>query len=234
VLVLGLSLSASATEPAPDADKNAGESADRKDRDAKAIYRPPVRGNPRGRVGGGVRGVGAGAPVLFSLVPEHTGQTLAEQPSLFWYLDGAPPPQAAIVFALTDEAHIDPLIEVELGRPERGGIQRIDLSGRGVRLAPGTEYEWSVALVVDPERRSSDVVTVGWIERVEAPADLPPDVRADVRRLAASGLWYDALATASDRVAAAPADPAPRVLRNQLLREVGLDFAADPLPRGGN
>jgi len=189
--------------------------------EVEILYRPPARGNPRGRVGGGVRGVGDIHPDLYSLVPDHTGQTISDQPSLFWYLDAAAPKDATLVFTLIDEVHIDPLVEAELPRPAEAGIQRIDLAGHGVRLEPGTEYEWSVALIPDPERRSHDVVTTGWIDRVEPPIGLgtgPPSAR----RYASYGLWYDALAAASDRLAAAPSDPAARADRDSLLREVGL------------
>jgi hypothetical protein len=178
---------------------------------AEPLYHPPA-GKLRERVGGSARGVGPAPLALYSLVPEHTGRTASEQPTLFWYLAGELPAGASIHFTLIDDAGLDPLVEAELPRPEQGGIQRIDLAKHAVKLEPGPEYEWSVALVVDPDRRSNDIVTAGWIDRVAPPAEIATTAQPGARSLAAHGLWYDALAAASD-------DPP---LRDELLREVGL------------
>src|SRR5262249_48313752 len=56
-------------------------------------YKPPLRGAPEGRVGGGTRGggtlsLGDQLPTLSVLAPNHTGLTIHEQPSLYWYLSG--------------------------------------------------------------------------------------------------------------------------------------------------
>jgi hypothetical protein len=162
-------------------------------------------------VGAGVRGIRDAAPVLYTLVPDHTGQTVSAQPSLFWYMGGELPGNPSVVFTLIDDDHIDPLVEAELPKPSHAGIQQIDLSRHGVHLESGTEYEWSVALVVDAARRSNDVVAVGWIDRVEPPTTL--GANPDARGFAAHGLWYDALAAAADNAA----------LRDTLLRNVGLE-----------
>ena len=175
------------------------------------VYRPPARGKPRGRVGGGTRGAGAPLGALTALVPDHTGETLAAQPALFWNLAALPAGNAKLLFVLANDESVEPLVEVELARPDAAGIQRTDLAAYGVELRTGVEYEWSVTLASDPARRSSDVVTVGWIERVEAPPGLSA---TDPATLAAAGLWYDAFAAASPE------------LRRQLLREAGLDVGA--------
>jgi hypothetical protein len=194
--------------------------------DAAPVYRPPARGKPRARVGGAVRGAARDLPSLHVLVPEHTGQTLSEQPSLFWYLDGPPPEGATLVFTLIDETSVDPLVEAELERPARAGIYRIELAEHAVRLGRGTEYEWSVVLIVDPEQRSKDIVSAGWIDRVEAPADLrAAGASRSVQAYAEHGLWYDALAAAADRMRADPANAALRGARDSLLRQVGLGLA---------
>jgi hypothetical protein len=190
------------------------------------VYQPPARGKPRARVGGGVRGVDRMWPSLFTLVPDHVGRTIARQPSLFWYVESLPDPDVEIVFTLVDEAGIDPLIEARLERPPRAGIQRIDLAAFGAGLEEGHEYEWSVALVVDPEQRTKDIITAGWIDRVETPDGLVPASGAPgARAYAEHGLWYDALAAAADGVRAAPGDPEARRVRDALLLQVGLGAA---------
>src|SRR5262249_44535388 len=51
------------------------------------VYKPPLRGAPGGRVGGGTRGAsGRDIFVLSVLAPDHTGLTIQEQPSLFWFI----------------------------------------------------------------------------------------------------------------------------------------------------
>jgi hypothetical protein len=194
------------------------------------VYRPPARGKPRERVGGAVRGVGREWPAIAALVPDHIGLTVSGHPSLFWHLEGVVPGGASLVFALTDEESVDPLVESQLPAPQRSGIQRIDLGGFDVELRTGREYQWTVALVVDPAQRAKDIVAVGYILRVEPPASLPPERPASVRDYAANGLWYDALATAADRTRREPGDPAARAARDGLLRQVGLEASvAAPL-----
>ncbi len=190
------------------------------------VYRPPERGKPRARIGGGVRGVDRMWPSLFTLVPDHAGRTIARQPSLFWYVDALMEPTVEIVFTLMDEAGIDPLIETRLEQPARAGIQRIDLAAFDASLEAGHEYEWSVTLVVDREQRTQDVITAGWIDRVEAPGGLvPASGTPGARAYAEHGLWYDALAAATDGVQAAPGDPEARRVRDALLLQVGLGAA---------
>jgi hypothetical protein len=190
------------------------------------VYVPPKRGKPRARIGGGVRGVDHMWPSLFTLVPDHVGRTIAEQPSLFWYVDALPDPDIRIVFTLMEEEGIDPLIEKPLPRPARAGIQRLDLAAFGGKLETGRSYEWYVALVVDSEQRGRDIVTEGWIDRVEAPGGLADASGApSVTDYAENSLWYDALAAAEDAVRAAPEDPEALRTRDALLLQVGLGAA---------
>jgi hypothetical protein len=188
------------------------------------VYTPPKRGKPRGRVGGGVRSPNPSLPAILALVPEHTGHTVSARPPLFWFIAATPPPGVRIFFTLVDEQRLDPRIEVELARPSGPGIQRIELAEHDVDLEPGTEYEWAVALVIDPEQRAWDRVTTGWIDRVE----LPPAVAAGANSAVAyarQGIWYDALAAAMDDLRAAPDQPGPRAVRDGLLRQAGLGEA---------
>jgi hypothetical protein len=175
------------------------------------VYKPPARGKPRGRVGGGTRSAGPLAAAPLALVPDHIGATLSAQPTLFYSLAALPPQGAKLVFALTDESSVEPLVESELARPAAPGIQAIELAKYGVELRPEVEYEWTVTLVSDPGKRSADLITAGWIERVAPPAGLDA---SDPAALAAQGFWYDAFAKA------------PEPLRQALLRDAGLAPAA--------
>jgi len=180
-------------------------------------YVPPQSiGAPRDRnVGAATRSARLPGPTLFSLVPEHTGQTVSAQPSLFWYLDTLPSEDTPVYFTLINEQAIDPIAEIQLPKLSEVGIQRVDLAQHGITLDRDTEYEWTVAVVVDPDQRANDVITAGWVMVVDKPAGL----ELSARSYAAHGLWYDA-------IAAAPED-----FRDELLREVGLGEVLDrPAP----
>lgn len=93
------------------------------------------------------------------------------------------------------------------------------------------EYQWVVALVTDPDNRSTDLVASGAIKRVEPAAELKEKIsRAAPAALpgiyAEAGIWYDALAAVSDQIEAQPDNKAVRESRSDLLGQVGLKAAA--------
>ena len=64
-------------------------------------------------------------------------------------------------------------------------------------------YQWSVALILDPNERSKDIVASGFIDRVESSSELTTRLaKAGQDESAAvyadEGLWYDALASAGE------------------------------------
>lgn len=194
------------------------------------VYQPPRRGAPLVRVGGGTRGEGDTQPAVYVLVPEHTGLTTKTQPDLFWYSSG--PTAAKLEFALIDNRSIEPVLETSLEPTRSAGIQRIRLSAYGIELSPGMEYQWSVALIPEPEQRSRDLVATGRIESVPLAPALASEIENaypdDLPFLyAREGLWYDALAALSALIDARPADSKLREFRAALLEQVGLrDVAA--------
>jgi hypothetical protein len=191
------------------------------------VYRPPRRGAPRARVAGGLR-AGRALPTPLALAPEHLAHTASADPSLFWHVDERPPAHVKVVFTLIHEDDIEPLVESQLPPPRRAGIQRIRLAQFGVQLDPEAEYEWSVALVPDPDQRSRDVISTGYLRRVAPPAELSGEQQGvTVSTYASLGLWYDALEAASDAIDAAPSDPGLRHQRDALLRQGGLEAAAE-------
>jgi len=111
------------------------------------------------------------------------------------------------------------------------------LSDHGVKLSPGVEYQWVVALITDPDNRSSDLVASGMIKRVDASADLKKSIAAASPDslpgiYAEGGIWYDALSSLSDRIDADPANKALQETRADLLRQAGLKAAATAAPNG--
>jgi hypothetical protein len=200
------------------------------------LYVAPDRGKPVKPTGGATRGSDKKIPLMFALTPDHVGQTVSAQPSLFWYLDRTPDPSMRIEFTLFDQASDEPEVEAVLAAPERAGIQRIRLADYGVKLEPGSEYEWSVTLIVDPEKRSKDVVVTGWIDRIEQSGPLTARLESESALRAAAiyaeeGIWYDSFAALNDQIDGNPGDANLRKQRISVLRQVGLDQVASDADR---
>ncbi len=197
------------------------------------VYKPPVRGAPGGRVGGGTRSLRlSGMDQTFTLsvlAPNHTGLTTQEQPVLYWYL--SKPITTAVVFNLSDDG-ANPVAEQVLNPPFQAGIQRLRLADFGVRLEAGKQYRWFVAVVPDPKRRSKDILAGATIERTElaeaAAGSLAQSTRVEASKLyAEEGYWYDALSAVSEEIDANPDNGAFRSYRAALLRQIGLNEVAE-------
>ena len=185
---------------------------------------PADRGAPKTRVAAGTRGLGTDGPYLTLLVPEQTGHTSEASPTLYWYVSEPyrGPVKATLIVAAEEEA--DPVLEQQLDGGVEAGVHALPLSEHDVALQAGVEYEWSVALVVDPDQPSGDIFASGTIRRAVPPAKLPGG-GDDVDRLVAlagQGLWYDAIDLASRRIAARPQDATWRGMRAALLEQQGL------------
>lgn len=203
------------------------------------LYKPPVRGVVARRIEAGTRGTGDTMPSVFVLAPDgHVGLTLEEQPSLFWYLskDSNHPVEVTLI----DSQGINPLIETELSPPLQAGVQRIRLVDYKVRLAPKERYQWSVALIPDAGSRSQDVLSSGFIERIER-NELPAANQRQLQQIEKSnpadkpriyaevGLWYDAVTALCDLIDTAPKGATLQALRQQraaLLDQVKLEEVA--------
>lgn len=188
-------------------------------------YRPPLRGAPLSRVGGGTRSIQAEDLQVEVLAPEHTGLSLNAQPALYWYASRAI--TAPVEFSLVRPGVPEPVLEVTLEGPFEAGLHTVDLADHGVALAPDVDYEWYVSVVFDPAQRSSDVTAGAGVRHVLASGEFAvAGEDGSGAAYAAAGLWYDALEVLS---AQAATEPAARSARTALLRQVGLEKAADDL-----
>ena len=200
------------------------------------IYKPPKRGAPGGRVGGGTRGPGDALPALVALAPNHVGLTAQEQPSLYWYISKVT--DHPLELTIVEPQAVDPVLETALSQPTHHGVQRVRLADYGVRLALDKEYQWFVALISDREHRSKDRLAGGRIERMHVPQSLVAQLaQADqveaANIYAQAGFWYEAIAAVSEVIDAASADSELRELRATLLDQVGLREVA-AADRGGS
>lgn len=195
----------------------------------EGLYRPPSRGAPGGRVGGGTRGPSEDLPLLYALVPDHVGLTTEEQPLLVWYLSKAT--THPLEFTVIDEVGVAPIIEQPLSSPADPGINIIQSAQYGLELDKGKIYQWFVSLISDPERRSKDIIAGGRIEVSGVPSSLDDQVKnanpVDATTLLAqAGFWYDAMGIISTNIQANPSDPAMREIRASLLNQVDLNMVA--------
>ena len=193
-------------------------------------YKPPSRGAPAARVGGGTRGAAVVKRASVAvLAPNHTGSTVSAQPTLYWYLSEQAP--VRIELTLVDDASVKPLIERVLATSPQPGIHAISLKDLGVTLKPGVEYRWHVALVNDAKQRSGDVTSSGTVRLVPEPESLKTQLSqaGGAKAYAAyaeQGLWYDAIDTLMRLINASPGDKQLRDHLDALLSQVGLTRVA--------
>lgn len=193
------------------------------------LYRPPQRGAPGGRVGGGTRGPSTDIPLMWALVPDHVGLSTEAQPRLVWYLSKTT--AYPLEFTIIDETGVTPIIEKRLSSPTDSGIHIIRLADYDLKLEKGKTYQWFVSLITDPEHRSTDIIAGGMIQVGDVPASLGEDARkanpVDATRLwAQAGFWYDAMGVISTNIQTNPSDLEMHNLRASLLEEVDLDTPA--------
>ena len=193
-------------------------------------FRPPATGAPAVRVTGGSRGTGDTLVTLDVLAPDDVGVTTKEQPSLFWYQSR--PSTSKFELTVLHENQVKPLVHISLDQATKAGIQRLNLSEHGAKLVPGVDYQWVVALVSDPDNRSTDLIASGAIKRMAPASDLKEKIaKATPASLANvyadAGVWYDTLSVLSDQIDLNPKDKALREARADLLRQVGLKAAAE-------
>jgi hypothetical protein len=189
-------------------------------------YVPPDRGAPEVRVSGGTRGTMNDGLHIDVLSPQQTGLTVQEQPTLYWYSSG--PIRADMHVSIVVDDTSKTLLNAVIRDPASEGIHAFALRGTSVRLALNSDYQWSVTAELSATEPSRDIVASGMIRRV-APPGLRTGLRASAEACAdyaRLGLWYDALDAISTAVQNAPRDGNLRLLRSELLQQVGLTSAA--------
>lgn len=193
-------------------------------------YKPPmVLGRPNQRIGGGSRG-GENAPSIVVLAPEHTGQTIEAQPTLYWSMShvGDKPVHFTLIYADPKKAmdHPNPLLKVTV--PSKEGLQKLDLSEQNVSLETDVIYKWSITVSLDEKQHSKDVMASGTIQRVKdgVSEKLVTTDKSDYPFIyAEAGLWYDAFDTLTTLLESQANDKTLQQQRVELLKQVGLEKA---------
>jgi Domain of Unknown Function (DUF928) len=192
------------------------------------------RGAPRGRVGAATRGDPStgGALALDLVAPlRGPGLTRSEQPSLYYLLSGRVFRPLRLTISTPGQSRS--LADLELLPTRLPDLGVVRLRDRGVRLVPNQVHVWSVALVLDPNNPSRDLVASAPIEcRPANPGlerlvrDAPPELRHAV--LAQARYWYDAV-----EVAQANRDRDGGAALAELLNREELHTANGSPPRTG-
>jgi hypothetical protein len=193
-------------------------------------YKPPMRGAPLTRVGGGTRGIGNVLAVNV-LAPGDTGFTTQEKPTIYWFASQPidKPVEVTITSTESLQSAAVPVLEITLQPPIAKGIHAFRLADHNVVLKPGVEYQWFVAVVNNPAQRSNDVLAGGTIKRVESPVQgqIKQASQAQAAALyAEAGIWYDAIDQLSRQISADQSNRQLRERRAALLEQVGLREAA--------
>ena len=100
-----------------------------------------------------------------------------------------------------------------------------------IRLKTDVEYQWVVALVVDPKRRARDIVASSFIKRVKSngpakPRAAEPDLDVQALEAASKGYWYDAVSTLCRRIEQKGPQSPQRLQLAALVAQAGLDEVA--------
>jgi hypothetical protein len=176
---------------------------------------------------------------LVALVPASgIGDTVAEYPTVFWHM----PPTAAwgLEFVLRD-ANVTDIYRVQYSLPKSrqgivttAGIRSLTLPA-SANLSPleiGHEYHWELALICNPQDRSSDILVEGWIRRVEpaqtvALSTQQTSLQERVALYADARLWYETLAALVELRRSSPNDKNLVDAWKTLLTSVGLDVISE-------
>lgn len=210
--------------------------------DAFAAPPPPpsTLGEPNRRADGGSRScqqMSAEVNPLTALVPVYQpgdstvvfGKTIAEHPSLWFYVPQHAP--ATGTFVIRDQAE-KLIYEAAVTLPDQPGIIRISLPSGIAGLEVGQPYHWYFKVYcrsVSPP----DAFVDGWIQRDTLPATLQQQLGSAtlserISLYAEQGLWFDALTAAAALKQSAPDD----LNWVALLQAAGLtDMVTEPIAK---
>jgi len=167
---------------------------------APITYNPPNLGAPRRTTGTGSRGCNAASlsDVTLSLAApnDHIGLTVDSTPTFYWTVEGEV--SAPIEFTLVQDGNPSPVFVKRFDASEvKAGMMSVTLPADH-ELSTNETYRWTVAVVCNANRRSSDVFAQSWVQRISIPNSSMGAVTAE--HYGQAGLWYDALAAlSSDR-----------------------------------
>jgi hypothetical protein len=193
-------------------------------------YKAPLRGTPAGLLSGGTRGADGKMPIFAFLAPRHTGLTLSEQPTIYWFSSEATKCPVELTILMGKE--MKSILQVRIADETRAGFHPIHLADHGIRLQTDVVYQCFISMLIDPKHPSKDIISGGAIERTAFPKNFQKTLQeTDSKRIshvyAEEGLWYDAMNALCSRIDATPHDSLLHQQRISLLRQGDLTETAD-------
>lgn len=190
---------------------------------------PKNRGLPGRREGSGTRGacVQAKRSIVALMPTTNSGLTVSAFPTLSWYVPTTQSTTASFVL-LDDQQH--EVYSTEFQTTGQPGLISITLPQHANLnpLQPGKTYRWKFSLTCDVDDPSSNMMTEGWLQRVELGADLQKQLQSasplDQSTIyAREGIWHDAAAILMQLRRTQPNNPTVASHWKTLLNSVALD-----------
>lgn len=199
--------------------------------------RSPENPSPENTQGGGSRGPCIESGSLIPLVPASGGVTVAENPTVSWYMPQISPKYAeapAVELVLMDAnrkqvySALYPLMKSAEGVVGAPGIMSLTVANL-YPMKIGQDYYWELRVRCDYTEadRADDLVVEGRLKRVEPDQTLALRVqqatpKERVALYANAQFWYDAFATLVELKRDRPNDTELAVTWDKLLTSMGL------------
>ncbi|BAU13267.1 hypothetical protein LEP3755_38060 [Leptolyngbya sp. NIES-3755] len=151
---------------------------------------------------------------------QSVGLTMHDRPTVWVYL---PPTQAkTLEFSLFDQNRKG-IYQTTIETNNRTGYIAIALPSSAPALNQNQPYYWTVALVCNPNERTSDWITGGWIQQQAINPALQQQLNRatlieQIRLIAKAGFWYEAVDTYLRSRQANPNDPQLTKVWAELVR----------------
>jgi Domain of Unknown Function (DUF928) len=189
---------------------------------------PKNRGLPGRREGGGTRGACLNSKGnLTAVMPmSNSGLTTSSHPTFSWYV---PETQATMAEFILLDRNDQEVYQTTFQITGKAGIMSLTLPNTTTMptLKADQQYRWKFAIACDNSDASNDMMTEGWIERVNLSSELQaklsgksPTEKASL--YASEGIWYDALQILADLRRSQPTSATQGAWQN-LLQSVELN-----------
>jgi hypothetical protein len=162
--------------------------------------------------------------------------TIADHPTLWFYVPYSPYPGLEAEFTLIDEKD-DNLYQTRFLLKEKPGIIGLKLPETLPPLQAGKRYKWVFSVICDPpNNRSADISVNGDIERIPLDSTLQAqfkkmsDPKAQSALYAENELWSEAITTLAQARRRNLKDPTLQADWSNLLKSMNFDvIASEPL-----
>jgi hypothetical protein len=197
-------------------------------------FKPPDVTAPDNRQGATHRG--DTCPPELSIIPlippSNRALTVAESPTFFAYISQASTP---VEFTLQTKDTEGTKIYQTTFTVDKPGIVGVSIPADGDNkksIEVGKEYQWSFAVVCNPEDRSGDYYVEGFVQRIEPKPSLKsdlakPEPMARAIAYAKNEIWYDTVTAVAELLREAPDDAVLTAEWRQLLQSQRLEEIAD-------